>query len=242
MLALLMLAHILVGVVGLASPSRVEADTIGFEGTVTFVSTPPSTASPGLFAVGDALKGTYLFDASALILPSPPDPYVYPSGHLKFAVGGHAGTSPAGGSAYFDQSPPFGFPYYCAPGFVTCPAIPLPLGDVDMFLYGAHQEDGATMPGLGSYSLVDFFLVLEDTTNTAVPPTSDAILRDPPDLGAFQARYFILSFCAGFCPDDQFVVVGEVTSITQVSSAPTLLLLLGAGAAGTALGSRRRRI
>ena len=181
-----------------------------FTGEVTFVSTPPVAPSPGLFAVGDALAGSYTFDESTRIILGLPNTYAYSNSNHAFTLGSHSGSAGNSRSLY-TQSWPFGSQsYFCAPGNVLCDAFPPPSLDSDVFRWSTAQEESFFLSGLGDYIAIDFLILLEDSTGTAIPHPSEAFLLDPPDLSAYDSSHFVVTFCAGNCPEDEFVVVGTM--------------------------------
>jgi hypothetical protein len=210
----------------LATTQYTHAKLIGFNGTVTEVTQPAGVPDPGLFSVGDLLSGSYTFDASTLRTDSLETLgiYSYSDTDMAFALGTKSGSSPTATSVYGDNT------QYPDPA-----QNPLPR---DLFNLFARQEQGLVLSGLGDWSLIDFDVILEDFSNSAVPPGSPGnFLVDPVDASLFPSNRFVLSFSAGSA-GTSFEVIGTVESFAVVPIPPALWLF-GSGLLGL-IGVARR--
>lgn len=201
---------------------------IGFDGIVTEVTQPAGVPDPGLFSVGDLLNGSYTFDASTLRTDSLATLgiYSYIDADVEFSLGGEIGSSPEAVSAYGDNTRGFD------------PAKN-PIAR-DLFQWFARQEMGLVLSGLGDWYLIDFDIILEDFSNSAVPPGSPGnFLVDPVDVSLFPSNRFVLSFCAGNCEVDHFEVRGSIESFSVVPI-PAAVWLFGSGLVGL-IGIARRK-
>lgn len=212
----------------LTATQHTHAIPIGFEGVVTEVTPQSGFPDPALFSVGDLLNGSYTFDASTLITVNLEKwgTYGYINSDLAFTLGDKIGSAPEAGSGYGDNTQ--------SPDPATNP-VPR-----DLFRFQAAQEFGLEISDLGDWYLVDFFILLEDFSNSAVPPGSPGnFLVDPVDVSLFPSNSFKLRFAGS---DYGFTVGGTIESFFAAAvPEPTTLALISIGLIGLGVTRHKKK-